>query len=126
MRIWYLLSFLWYFFSFATSLHESIDGEDHGLRLSMISFGDHTKSHLSFNDSSERAFQAAVDELDLFGEPVQFNQLFNDLPNHTKNYRQSARKTIVLFTDGNGVDAPNFEILEGTLPCSQNSFPSAN
>ena len=114
------------FFSFATSLHESIDGEDHGLRLSMISFGDHTKSHLSFNDSSERAFQAAVDELDLFGEPVQFNQLFNDLPNHTKNYRQSARKTIVLFTDGNGVDAPNFEILEGTLPCSQNSFPSAN
>ena len=98
---------------FTSSLYESIAGDEHGLRLAMVSFGDHVKSHVSFNDSSERVFHSSVDELQLFGEPPQFNSLFDELPSHLRHFRKNARKSIILFTDGNGADDPNFEFLEG-------------
>ncbi len=102
---------------FASSLHESIAGEDHGLRLAMVSFGDQVKSHISFNDSSERVFHSSVEELELFGEPPQFNSLFDELHSHSRHFRRNARKSIILFTDGNGADHPNFEYLEGNNRC---------
>jgi hypothetical protein len=96
---------------FTSSLYESIAGDEHGLRLAMVSFGDQV--NVSFNDSSERVFHSSVDELQLFGEPPQFNSLFDELPSHLRHFRKNARKSIILFTDGNGADDPNFEFLEG-------------
>ena len=107
---------------FTSSLYESIAGDDHGLRLALVSFGDqvksHVKSHVSFNDSSERVFHSSVDELELFGEPPQFNSLFDQLPSYLRHFRKNARKSIILFTDGNAADDPDFEFLEGN-----NRFP---
>ena len=105
---------------FTSSLYESIAGDDHGLRLALVSFGDQvkTKSHVSFNDSSERVFHSSVDELELFGEPPQFNSLFDQLPSYLRHFRKNARKSIILFTDGNAADDPDFEFLEGN-----NRFP---
>ena len=79
----------------------------------MVSFGEQVKSHVSFNDSSERALHSSIEELALFGEPPQFNSLFDELPSHLSDFRRNSRKYMILFTDGNGADDPNFEFFEG-------------